>query len=174
MAALGGRASQAGCLCHDARGYRSTQTASVFPMTSRKVLVDLLLAANVPAADADALAAIEPRSGGSWTAEVLDSGKVDELLFATELARVFRPQARFVIVGHTHCPGAWEVPPRVIINTGSFVPYFGACAAIIESGQIEVRRIDFQKQQFVVGKLMRKFEVTPLRADVDPKAEEGE
>jgi predicted phosphodiesterase len=93
---------------------------------------------------------------------------------AVQLARVFRPQARFVIVGHTHCPGAWEVPPRVIINTGSFVPYFGACAAIIESGQIEVRRIDFQKQQFVVGKLMRKFEVTPLRADVDPKAEEGE
>ena len=93
---------------------------------------------------------------------------------AVQLARVFRPQARFVIVGHTHCPGAWEVPPRVIINTGSFVPYFGACAAIIESGQIEVRRIDFQKQQFVVGKLMRKFEVTPLRADVDPKAKEGE
>lgn len=93
---------------------------------------------------------------------------------AVQLARVFRPQARFVIVGHTHCPGAWEVPPRVIINTGSFVPYFGACAAIIESGHIEVRRIDLQKQQFVVGKLMRKFEVTPLRADVDPKAEEGE
>jgi type II secretory ATPase GspE/PulE/Tfp pilus assembly ATPase PilB-like protein len=59
-------------------------------MTSRKVLVDLLLAAKVPTEDAEALAAIEPRSGGSWTAEVLDSGKVDELLFATELARVFR------------------------------------------------------------------------------------
>ena len=59
-------------------------------MTSRKILVDLLLAANVPAADAETLAAIEPPSGGSWTAEVLDSGKVDELLLATELARVFR------------------------------------------------------------------------------------
>ena len=93
---------------------------------------------------------------------------------AAHLARVFRPQARFIIVGHTHCPGAWVVPPHVIVNTGSFVPYFGACAATIESGQIEVRRIDFQKQQFVVGKLMRKFEVTPLRADVDPKAKEGE
>src|ERR1700736_4876302 len=33
---------------------------------------------------------------------------------AADLARVFRPQARFVFVGHTHCPGTWEVSPRVI------------------------------------------------------------
>ena len=69
---------------------------------------------------------------------------------------------RFVIVGHTHCPGAWKVPPRVIINTGSFVPYFGACAAIIESGRIEVRRIDFRRSQFIIGKLIRNFAVEPV------------
>jgi predicted phosphodiesterase len=78
---------------------------------------------------------------------------------AAHLARVFRPEAKFIFVGHTHCPGAWEVPPRVIINTGSFVPYFGACAAIIESGRIEVRRIDFHRQQFTLGKLMRDFRI---------------
>lgn len=88
---------------------------------------------------------------------------------AARLARVFRPQARIVIVGHTHCPGAWEVPPRVIINTGSFVPYFGACAAIIESGRIEVRHINFQKQQFTIGKLIKRFEITPLREEISTK-----
>jgi predicted phosphodiesterase len=81
---------------------------------------------------------------------------------ASQLARVFRPEAKFIIVGHTHCPGAWEVPPRVIINTGSFVPYFGACAAIIESGRIEVRRIDFHRRQFTLGKLMRDFRIEPV------------
>jgi len=81
---------------------------------------------------------------------------------AAQLARLFRPEARFIIVGHTHCPGAWEVPPRVIINTGSFVPYFGAYAAIIESGRIEVRRIDFHQQQFVLGKLIRDFKIEPV------------
>jgi predicted phosphodiesterase len=81
---------------------------------------------------------------------------------ATQLARVFRPEAKFIIVGHTHCPGAWQVPPRVIINTGSFVPYFGAYATIIESGRIEVRRIDFRRQQFVLGKLLRDFTVEPV------------
>lgn len=65
-------------------------------MTSRKVLVDLLVAAKVAPEEAEALAAIEPPSGGSWTAEVLNLGKVDELLLATELARVFRTQVATV------------------------------------------------------------------------------
>jgi len=42
------------------------------------------------------------------------------------------------------------------------VPYFGACAAIIESGRIEVRRIDFHRQQFVLGKRMRDFRIEPV------------
>src|SRR3984893_12807232 len=86
---------------------------------------------------------------------------------AADLARVFRPEARFVIVGHTHCPGAWKVAPRVIINTGSFVPYFGAWAAIIESGRLQVRQIHFCQQQFVIGKLLRDFAVERLRPTED-------
>jgi len=83
---------------------------------------------------------------------------------AANLARVFRPQARFVIVGHTHYPGTWKVAPRVIINTGGFVPYFGACAAIIESGRLDVRRIDYFRRQFILGKRLASFAVDRLRA----------
>jgi predicted phosphodiesterase len=78
---------------------------------------------------------------------------------AANLARVFRPQARFVIVGHTHYPGAWDVAPRIVINTGSFVPYFGAYAAIIESGRLELRRIDRVRRKFVLGKRVVSFAV---------------
>ena len=81
---------------------------------------------------------------------------------AADLARVFRPEARFIIVGHTHCPGAWQVAPRVVINTGSFVPYFGACTAIIESGRIGVRQINSHRGQFVLGKLLRNFAIERL------------
>jgi predicted phosphodiesterase len=81
---------------------------------------------------------------------------------AANLAQIFRPEARFVIVGHTHFPGAWKVAQRVIINTGSFVPYFGACAAIIESGRIEFRQINSCQDRFVIGKLLRNFAVEPL------------
>jgi predicted phosphodiesterase len=82
---------------------------------------------------------------------------------AANLARVFRPEARFVIVGHTHYPGAWNVALRVVINTGSFVPYFGACAAIIESGRLEVRRIDCFNRTFTLGSRVVSFAIERLR-----------
>jgi predicted phosphodiesterase len=81
---------------------------------------------------------------------------------AADLARVFRPEARFVIVGHTHCPGTWQVESRVIINTGSFVPYFGACVAILEGGRLEVRQINLRQGQFVIGKMLHNFTVERL------------
>jgi predicted phosphodiesterase len=82
---------------------------------------------------------------------------------AANLARVFRPQARFVIIGHTHYPGAWKVAPRVIINTGGFVPYFGTCAVLIESGRLDLRRVDYSRRQFVLGKRLVSFAVDRLR-----------
>jgi predicted phosphodiesterase len=81
---------------------------------------------------------------------------------AANLARVFRPQARFIIVGHTHYPGAWKVDPRIIINTGGFVPCFGAYAAIIDSKRIELRRVELQSRKFVLGKRLANFAVDPL------------
>jgi type II secretory ATPase GspE/PulE/Tfp pilus assembly ATPase PilB-like protein len=59
-------------------------------MTSRKALVDVLIAANVPDDAAVELAAMNPPPGVSWTNEVLNTGKVDEIKLAAELARLFR------------------------------------------------------------------------------------
>ena len=52
--------------------------------------MDVLLAAGVVGDDVTELAALQPASGGSWTAEVLNSGKVDETKFTGELARLFK------------------------------------------------------------------------------------
>ena len=87
---------------------------------------------------------------------------------AADLARVFRPEVRFVIVGHTHFPGTWQVESRIIINTGSFVPYFGACLAIIESGRLEVRQINFRQGRFGIGKLLESFAVERLGSTDEP------
>jgi type II secretory ATPase GspE/PulE/Tfp pilus assembly ATPase PilB-like protein len=59
-------------------------------MTPRKALVNVLSAAGVADDDAIQLAAITPHMGSSWTNEVLNTGKVDEIKLATELARLFR------------------------------------------------------------------------------------
>ena len=53
-------------------------------MTSRKALVDTLLASGISSPDeASQLAALTPTNGNTWTAEVLNTGKLDELKFAT-------------------------------------------------------------------------------------------
>src|SRR5581483_4543041 len=39
---------------------------------------------------------------------------------AVALARVFRPRARIILIGHTHLCGIWRRGPRVVVNTGSF------------------------------------------------------
>ncbi len=59
-------------------------------MTSRKVLIDALLAAGVADEEAAQLAALQPQPGNSWTVEVLNTGKVDEFKLAAELARLFK------------------------------------------------------------------------------------
>jgi predicted phosphodiesterase len=82
---------------------------------------------------------------------------------AANLGRVFRPQARFIFVGHTHFPGAWKVDPRIVINTGGFVACFGACAAIIDSKKIELRRVVSYRSQFVLGKRIAGYAIDPLR-----------
>ncbi len=58
-------------------------------MSSRKALIDVLRAAGVSSEEAAELGALQAPSGGSWTAEVLNSGKVDEARFTAELARLF-------------------------------------------------------------------------------------
>jgi predicted phosphodiesterase len=82
---------------------------------------------------------------------------------AANLARVFRPQARYILVGHTHFPGVWKIDPRIVINTGGFVACFGACAAIIDSKRIELRQVDSHKRKFVLGKRLAGYTIDPLR-----------
>ncbi len=80
---------------------------------------------------------------------------------AVDLAKAFRPNAKFIILGHTHYPGVWKVGSRVVINTGGFVPYFGALAVQIESDRLEVREVNLRKGQFQLGRLRQRFHLEP-------------
>ena len=59
-------------------------------MTSRKVLIDALIATGVSDDDATQLAALQPPTGSTWTNEVLNTGKVDEYKLAAELGKLFK------------------------------------------------------------------------------------
>lgn len=58
-------------------------------MTASQSIVDLLLASGVPSRE-EAMQLAQNMNGGSWTAQVLDSGKVDEQRFLSVIGNFFR------------------------------------------------------------------------------------
>ena len=83
---------------------------------------------------------------------------------AVDLAQVFRPRARFILIGHSHYGGIWKLGPRVIINTGSFLPLAGRTLVDIEGNRLSIRKVKRTRGKFEVGKTVAEFEVAPLRA----------
>ena len=59
-------------------------------MSQLRALLDALLASGVNEHDAAELLALKPPSGGTWTVEVLNSGKADEARLTAELGKIFR------------------------------------------------------------------------------------
>ena len=80
---------------------------------------------------------------------------------AARLRDLFRPDARYVIVGHTHYPGLWRRGPVTVINTGSYVLHFGALAVILDGESVEIRKVKKQKEGFALGKRIARFRETP-------------
>ncbi len=59
-------------------------------MSQLRALLDALLASGVSETDAAELLALKPPAGGTWTVEVLNSGKADEARLTAELGKIFR------------------------------------------------------------------------------------
>ena len=76
---------------------------------------------------------------------------------AASLAQTFRPQARFVILGHTHWAGIWRREQRVVINTGGFLVMARPLAVDIEDKTLTVRRVIKRGNQFRLGKVLERF-----------------
>jgi len=84
---------------------------------------------------------------------------------AEAIARVFRPQARFILIGHTHLSGCWRRGPRTIINTGSFLPLGGRMAIDVVGDTLTVRPILLERGEFKAGEGMMRFAATRLLPD---------
>jgi len=71
---------------------------------------------------------------------------------AGDVAAMHRPQARFIIKGHTHRSGVWRCRDgRVVINTGSFCGPFTSQAVEIQGDQLRVRSIIQRAGEFRLG-----------------------
>ena len=77
---------------------------------------------------------------------------------AAALARRHRPKARFIVIGHTHIPGVWQMPSGiVVVNTGSFCRPFGAMAAEVAADSIRVRSVVRRGAGFRPGPTVAEF-----------------
>ena len=81
---------------------------------------------------------------------------------AVALARVFRPRARLVLLGHTHRAGCWHVGPRVVMNTGGFIPAGGLMLIDLADGHLTSRRIVRTPDGFAPGKPLHRIPVSKL------------
>jgi predicted phosphodiesterase len=78
---------------------------------------------------------------------------------AADLMKLFRPQAQVMLIGHTHYPGVWRRSGRIIVNTGSFLNYMSAQAAIIEGELLQVRWVNQRNGKFTLGKVKEAFKI---------------
>jgi predicted phosphodiesterase len=78
---------------------------------------------------------------------------------AGAIAARFRPAAEFVLVGHMHWAGVWRRQGRVVVNTGSFLPFSKALVVDIDEagGELTVRRVERRGAAFHPGTAVARF-----------------
>lgn len=76
-----------------------------------------------------------------------------------ELAERFGLPSRFVIIGHTHYAGIWKRGPRVIVNTGSYLPFSGRLAVRITPDRLEIRKVEWGQGQWHFGRILDTFSI---------------
>lgn len=82
---------------------------------------------------------------------------------AAEATRRHRPDARFVVSGHTHRPGVWRMPDGLtVINTGSFCPPLGGCCVDVTADAVIVRSIATRAGEFRVGATLATFRLAAV------------
>jgi UDP-2,3-diacylglucosamine pyrophosphatase LpxH len=71
---------------------------------------------------------------------------------AVDLMTEHRPEARWIVLGHTHLPGKWQRGDRVVLNTGAFLPWFGRRVIEVADGRISMCRVRSDGKHFHRGK----------------------
>jgi UDP-2,3-diacylglucosamine pyrophosphatase LpxH len=84
---------------------------------------------------------------------------------AAAFLRRHRPQARFVLNGHTHRPGIWRMPDGIVaINTGSFCPGPGGLVVDLLNDRLTVRRLERRNGEFYAAAVVAEFSLADTPA----------
>ncbi|MES2692028.1 MAG: metallophosphoesterase [Verrucomicrobiota bacterium] len=82
--------------------------------------------------------------------------------YAAAVTQRHRPRAKFVISGHTHRAGLWQMPSGLtVINTGCYCTPLRATAVDLTPGRLVVREVATGGREFLLGATLAEF---PLAA----------
>jgi predicted phosphodiesterase len=73
---------------------------------------------------------------------------------ASTFAGQYRPEARFVVIGHTHWGGFWHVGGRLVVNTGGFLPLSRRYAVDVCQEAFTIRKIVMKQGSFRLGRVV--------------------
>lgn len=72
----------------------------------------------------------------------------------------FAPQARAIVIGHTHRSGVWERDGRIVINTGSFARAAKPLTVWVAGDTLTARTVIKERSGLRPGKALASFTVT--------------
>lgn len=76
---------------------------------------------------------------------------------AAKFTAQYAPEAKFIIVGHTHHSGVWSVAGKVIVNTGSFGGFGKATIVRITDAELLVQKLVRKQYKFFPDKTIASF-----------------
>lgn len=83
---------------------------------------------------------------------------------AGAFAARYRPEAKMIVIGHTHFGGVWRVGQRLVVNTGTFMPYSRRFAVDLISDGVAVREIVEKAGTFHPGREIARLGLEDLPA----------
>src|SRR5207302_9072649 len=102
---------------HGCIAFFSSSAIVLQSMTSRRQsLVDLLVASGCENVDEAAALAALPSNGESWTVAVLNSGKVDEQRFVTQLGQLFQTPVEQLNINRVDRAALTLLPSRFVFK----------------------------------------------------------
>ena len=61
------------------------------------------------------------------------------------------PESPFLVVGHSHMPGAWRIGSRIVVNTGAFAFPRRPHAVVVEGRSISLQPLVMRKGFYELG-----------------------
>lgn len=80
--------------------------------------------------------------------------------YSHRLQERFRPQAKLMLIGHTHRAGVWQTKDFTLVNTGSYQPLSQPLVVQLDEHRAVVRKVILQGNEYHIGEELHHFSLT--------------